>query len=342
MNASHSRSLLPRAAWVCGALSAAMLAGCASEESSQPTARDRSRAERAAPAVAVRTPASPFAPTETPVPVPPVATPAAPPSADDVAAAWSEGTALYTSRAYSDASGKLQLAAAGRPEDAYAHYLLGLSLWKGGSPQRAEPALERAAELGGGSIKTWINLARVRLELDEPGSALEAAERALAIDSGSADALHQKGRALAELGRREPALETLRQAHAAAPDNGYIANTLGYHLIQTGCESEAISLLEAARDRLPGVAYVRNNLGVAYERTGRTAEAIAEYRAAVGAGDSGGKAVASLGRLRAPLEPALAQALDTGVVDVTSAATGIGHSSVAAGGRDGKGPTREP
>src|SRR6266571_4704137 len=186
-----------------------------------------------------------------------------PPSADEVRAGWREGVALFEQGDYKGASSRLRVAAEGRPHEAYAQYLLGIALWKSGDPTGAARALEGAATLDPHSARTSINLARIRIQAGDLAQGLGAAETALTIDPDSADALHQRGRALAGLGRAE----------------------------------EALPFLETAREKLPKVAYVRNNLGVVYERLGRTEEALEEYREAIRAGDSDGKAAASLARL---------------------------------------------
>jgi tetratricopeptide (TPR) repeat protein len=223
--------------------------------------------------------------------------PQVPPTPAESKAAWTEGVALYEQGDFAGASTKLRIASAGQESNAYRAYLFGLSLWKSGNNDAAEEALVRSATLGSGSIKTWINLARVRMELQDPQGALEAADEALKIDAGSGDALHQRARALAGLERTDEAIGTLEQALTASPENGYIANTLGYVLLRTGHADEAIAYLERARIALPKTDYVRNNLAAAYERTGRVGEAIAEYRSSVEAGDASGKAAASLARL---------------------------------------------
>jgi Flp pilus assembly protein TadD len=233
---------------------------------------------------------------------PPIPTPA--PSPEEAKVAWTQGRALFQAGDHPTAAAQLQIAAAGRTEDAPTHYLLGLALLKSGQGELAEHALERAAALDPHSTKTWINLPRVRMELDETLTALEAAESALTIDPLSTDALPQKGRALATLNRGEEAIAVLEQAHDAAPGNGQIANTLGYWLLQSGRPSDSLQLLESARDVLPNVSYVRNNLGVVYERLGRIDEAAVEYRAAVESGDSGGKAAQSLARLGSRIDVA--------------------------------------
>ncbi len=262
-------------------------------------------------------PPSTTASVPTPMPTEPAAftvpfTPPAPPSAEEIRIARREGSVLYDRSEYAAAAAQLEIASTGSPDDPRIQYLLGLALWKSGKPDLAEPVLARAAQLDPTSVKTFTNLARVRLDLEEAATAFAAAGSAVALNATSSAALHQKGRALAMLNRRDEALETLRFAHDADPSDGYISNTLGYWLIQTGSFDEAIPLLESARDRLGSVAYVRNNLGVAYERTGRRDEAIVEYRAAVGSGDSGGKAALSLARLGASIDTGLASGTPSG------------------------------
>jgi len=210
--------------------------------------------------------------------------------------AWVEGVAAYQSGDFAEAAKKLDVAVSGRPGDAYAAYLLGLSRWKTGDLEGAERAIEGSLAIDATRPKSWINLARVRMERSEPRGALEAATKALEIEPGSAAALHQEGRALLALHRADEAEASLLASRGIDPDDGHVANTLGLLLIQRGRPAEAIPHLEAAKATLPHVSYVRNNLGVAYEKTGRTDEARIEYQAALDAGDTK-RALASLNRL---------------------------------------------
>lgn len=219
------------------------------------------------------------------------------PTEAEMKSAWREGGALFEAKDYAEAADRLSVAVRGRAQDPYAHYLLGLSRWKAGDFAAAEEALVTSASLDGTRVKTQVNLARVRMDLGKHVEALEAAEAALTLEPGSASALHQKGRASFALGRHEEGIESLRAAHELVPEDGHVANTYGWMLLQSGRAGESVAPLEKAKDLLPTVAYVRNNLGVAYERTSRPGEALAEYRAAVEAGDSDGKARASVDRL---------------------------------------------
>jgi Flp pilus assembly protein TadD len=244
-------------------------------------------------------PAPQSASTTVPLPTVPHEPTIAPVDAATAKAAWKDGVSLFENGDYTAASDKLKTAAAGGPQDAYRHYLLGLAQWKSGDRDAAETSLLESTKLDPTRVKTWINLARVRHERGDRSGALEAADKGVELDPTSADALHQKGRALMELNRADEALVALTTARGLDAGNGYIANTLGLLLIQIGKPADAIEPLEAAKAALPHIAYVRNNLGVAYERTGKVDEAKTEYLAAVDAGDVGGKAMRSLVRLGA-------------------------------------------
>ena len=225
----------------------------------------------------------------------------------DPKTAWKDGVTAYQSGDYSTAAKNLRVAVEEtKKDDPYAHYLFGLALWKSGQLDESEVVLVRAASMNEGSVRTWVNLARVRLDRRDFDGALESADRAISLDGGSADALHQRGRALDGLNRGDEAVASLEQARSLAPDNGFIANTLGYLLLRRGRPEVAVGHLEAARDRLPQVAYVRNNLGVAYERIGDVHRAAEEFRAALQAGDSEGKASASLARIEPLLRDRIA------------------------------------
>ena len=197
----------------------------------------------------------------------------------------------------------LEIPSAGSTSNGPSTLADGLALRDAGKLEEAEAALMRASEVDPRSSRIFVNLARVRLSMNNAVGALEASDKALGVTPNSASALHQKGRALAGLNRGAEAIEVLTTAREMAPEDGYIANTLGWLMLTRGDAAGAVPHLEAARDQLPDVGYVRNNLGVAYERSGRIEDAIVEYRAAVAAGDSGGKALKSLERLHADPQP---------------------------------------
>src|SRR5260221_12056352 len=179
-----------------GALTAAaILGGCSERHATEPA--------RPGPAtsVAIAAPSLPGS-----------GTPAArvpPPTSGETRAAWREGVTPFERGDFAGASARLKLAAEGPSAEPYVQYLLGLSLWKSDDLEGARLALERASTLEPGSIRTWINLARVRLQPGDFQGALQGADSPLAIEPGSADALHQRCPALAALNRGDERLVTV-------------------------------------------------------------------------------------------------------------------------------------
>lgn len=301
MRTDQNRIERIRAAGLGAALAAAAFAAACGSGTKQPTVVERTHGKQSTEESLTQGESVPVT-TERPATVATSPVPSTPPTAEEIKVAWRDGVSLFDSGDFEGAAARLQIASEGRPKDAYVQYLHGLALWKSGHLPESETALQSASTLDESSVKTWVNLARVQLDRNEAQEALQSSERALALVPGSADAMHQRGRALAALGRRDEAIDVLQQARQADPSNGYVANTLGYTLLTSGRIEDAIPNLEAARDALPGVAYVRNNLGMAYERHGEVEKAVAEYQAAVQAGDSGGRARASLDRLQHVVE----------------------------------------
>lgn len=281
--------------WEGGAIAAAALVlsvGCGVSET--PRAPEENAAPPAVTAIPASLPSVPSVPDSVSIPAPEalVLTDEA-----QVRAAWKEAASFVESRDFGSALPLLEAVAVERSDDAGVLYVLGIARWKTGDLVGAERALAKSVEIDADRFKGWLNLARVRMDAGLHETALEAASRAVELDAGSADARHQAGRALYALGRVDEAVEMLGIGRELDPANGHLGNTLGWVLIREGRFHEAVGPLEAAKQALPGVAYVRNNLGVAYERTGRREEAIEEYRAAVDAGDSDGKAAVSLARM---------------------------------------------
>jgi tetratricopeptide (TPR) repeat protein len=255
------------------------------------------------------------------------------PNADFVAVAMR----AFEERDFRKAIAHLEAEVDLRPDRAWPQYLLGLSRWKDGELDGAVEAMERAAEIDGSSIKTFVNLSRIHNDRGDFESALEAAEAALAIDESSASALHLKGRSLYNLGRTAEAVETLEQSLAADPGNGYVQNLLGLTLLESGSAYDAIPLLVQAAERLPDVGFVHNNLGMALELDGRKVEAVAAYRRAVEADAGHERATLNLARLEPTLpalettEPEVHMAVLTPPVEETATAAEVAGESGVSG-----------
>jgi tetratricopeptide (TPR) repeat protein len=207
------------------------------------------------------------------------------------------GLETYRAREFHKASAYFAAAADERPDRAWTHYMLALSLWKDGRNDEAAVEMERSAELDGGSVKTFVNLSRIQNDRGDHEAALQAADAALACDPESADALFAQGRSLANLGLDDEAIEALDRAVEIEPDHAYAHNLLGLTLLESGEVEAALEAFRIAAEVKPEVAYIQNNLGMALERAGDTAEAVEVYRVAVGLDPDHEKAQANLARL---------------------------------------------
>jgi tetratricopeptide (TPR) repeat protein len=290
---------------VAGATAIALIAGLTAQDDSRRVAQDKpvfdSGSARAVPRPvptaresAVTFASLPVVEPESATETEPVAeTFAIDPDEDFVA----RGLELYGKREFDHAAAYFGAESEARPDRAWTYYMLGLSLWKSGSPDEAEVAMEQAATLDTDSVPTFVNLSRIRNDLGEFERALEASQLALAIDTQDPSALFLEGRSFYNLGRIDEALASLTASLSADPSNGYAQNLLGLALVDEGRVDEAVTVLQQAIALEPQVAYMHNNLGMAFELGGRPTEAVAAYRESVAVDPTHAKAVVNLSRV---------------------------------------------
>ncbi len=208
-----------------------------------------------------------------------------------------KGQALYSKGDYGEACEAFEKAVAENKDNFYLHYMLGLSQWKNGRHERAADQLNRSIERNPAFVKGWVNLARVRRELDNPQEAIALCDKAIEVDKANDDAWNVRGLAYLDTGDRDKAIESFKNAIAANGRNAYALNNLALTYIYEERFEEALIPLEQAVEAAPGTAFIRNNLGIVYENLGRTAEAARQYAAAVDASPGHEKAQASLRRI---------------------------------------------
>jgi Flp pilus assembly protein TadD len=215
------------------------------------------------------------------------------------------------------------------PENAWGHYMRGLSLWKADRDDEAAAAFESALAIKGDHLKSLINLARVQLELEQDDQALATIEQALAIAPSSADARRVLGRVQHNLGQLEAAVATYSEVLRLDGNDAWSLNNLALVWIEMERFDQALAPLARATELLPDVAVIRNNLGVALERTGHAAAAREQFAVAADAGSAKGES--SLLRLDETVIAA-----DEPAIDLTALAAAW---SVDA---DEQGPAQEP
>ena len=208
---------------------------------------------------------------------------------------YQDGESAYFDRSYDEASDLFAIYTERRPNNAWGHYMLGLSLWKAGAAEDAEIALVRSLDLSPDHVKSLVNLARVRLELARADEALLPVETALAIDPEYTDGYRVLGRVLHNLDRRDEAVDAYHEALFRRADDAWALNNVGLILLEMDRPAEALAPLARAAGLAPETAVIANNLGMALERAGHAAQAVEAYTTAADAGHA--KAEVSLARL---------------------------------------------
>jgi predicted Zn-dependent protease len=205
-------------------------------------------------------------------------------------------TAFHRGR-YTEAAELFASYTQSHPDNAWGHYMLGLSAWKSGQHETALEGFDEALRLDPNHRKSLLNSARVLLETSRPKEALERIEKALALEPLSNDGLRLLGRARSELGQVAEAIDAYHRAIALDEKDVWAMNNLGYLYLQEGRIDEALPPLARAVELRSNAPVFQNNLGMALEQAGHFTAAKAAYQAAVTADSTYGKAVASLARI---------------------------------------------
>ena len=199
------------------------------------------------------------------------------------------------------------------PENAWGHYMLGLSLWKSGDDAAARGALEEALRVKPDHVKSLVNLARVELELAEPEAALTLIQRAIDLAPENNDARRVLGRIYHNLDRCDDSTGAYLEVLHRQADDAWTLNNLALIWIEQEQFERALSPLARAVELAPEAAVIRNNLATALERTGHLGQACEQYALAGQFGSDHGEA--SFFRL-----DAVTVAADDPTVDLTTVA----------------------
>jgi predicted Zn-dependent protease len=235
-----------------------------------------------------------------------IAVPTVVPSYADAERAFHRGN-------YDEAAGMFESYTASNPDNAWGHYMLGLSAWKTGDHTRALEAFDAALRIEPTHRKSLLNSARVLLETSRAQDALDRVEQALAIEPLSGEALRLKGRAHNELGQIPQAIDAYERAIALDDRDVWAMNNLGYLYIQQGRSDSALPPLARAVEIRSNVPVFQNNFGTALERSGYFVSACQAYQAALQADSSYTKAAVGLDRVNAHGTES-----DSSTVDVTA------------------------
>jgi predicted Zn-dependent protease len=221
------------------------------------------------------------------------------PTVSTVVPSYADAERAFHRGRYEEAAGMFESYSASNPDNAWGHYMLGLSAWKIGDHTRALEAFDAALRIEPTHRKSLLNSARVLLETGRAQDALDRVERALAIEPLSGDALRLKGRAHHELGQIPQAIDAYERAIALDDRDVWAMNNLGYLYIQQGRSDSALQPLARAVAIRGNVPVFQNNFGTALERSGYFVSARQAYQAALQADSTYSKAAVGLDRVTA-------------------------------------------
>ena len=175
----------------------------------------------------------------------------------------------------------LQKAAELLPDDAEAHYNLGVTLKELGHLAEAEASYRRALQIKPDFAEAHSNLGNTLKELGRLDEAEASHRRALEIKPDFAGAHYNLGNTLKELGRLDEAEVSYRRALQIKPDYAEAHNNLGVTLKELGRLAEAEASYRRALQIKPDYAEAHSNLGNTLMELGRLDEAAACYRRAL-------------------------------------------------------------
>lgn len=212
---------------------------------------------------------------------------------------FTDGKAAYEARKYSDATAIFERYSERRPDNAWGHYMLGLSAWKSGNLARAESAFENALRIDPNHVKSYVNLSRVFIDQKRHDDASDRLTRAAEIDPSSNEVYRLLGRTYHDQGKTDDAVAAYRRAIELNELDAWSMNNLGLLLLEQQRADEALPLFAKAVELRTQVAPFHNNLGMALEHTGRFKDAATAYRQALVADPGYDKAKHNLARVEA-------------------------------------------
>lgn len=212
---------------------------------------------------------------------------------------FADAEAAYHAKDYSEATNLFEAYTGQRPNNAWGHFMLGLSASKAGNAAKAEAAFEEALRIDPDHVKSLVNLSRLLIDQRRFDEALARLEHAGGIDPTSVDVPRLLGRAYAAQHKTDEAVDAYRRALALDAEDAWSMNNLGLLLLEQERAEEALPLLCRAVHLRKDVAAFHNNLGMALEHTGRFLAAADEYRGALTADAGYAKAKQNLARVQA-------------------------------------------
>ncbi len=183
------------------------------------------------------------------------------------------------------------------PENAWGHYMLGMSAWRAGESEKAIESFDKALQLDPSHRKSLFNSGRVLLEAGRAKDALERIQKGLELEPMSNEGLRLLGRARYELAQVDEAIKAYQRALTLDENDVWSMNNLGLIYIQQGRSTEAIPSLARAVELRGNSPVFQNNLATALEKSGYPTAAAKAYEGALAADSAYSKAAVGLARV---------------------------------------------
>jgi predicted Zn-dependent protease len=209
----------------------------------------------------------------------------------------------FNKRQYREAAELFTAYTTGTPDNPWGYYMLGMSSWKAGQPEKALEAFDQSLKLDPSHRKSLFNSSRVLLETGKAKDALGRIEKALELEPLSNEGLRLLGRARDEVGDIEGAIEAYHRALVVDDRDVWSMNNLGLIYIQEDRSCEALPPLARAVELRNNAPVFQNNLGMALERSGYPRAAASAYEAALAVDSTYNKASVGLSRVTSNAQP---------------------------------------
>lgn len=212
---------------------------------------------------------------------------------------FADGESAYAAGNYAEATRIFDRYTEEKPKNAWGHYMLGLSSWKGGDLAKSEKAFNEALSIDPDHFKSLLNLSRILIEQKRFDEAAVNLQHADELDPKSAEVQRLMGRTFDGQGKLDDAVMAYRNAIALDEKDTWSMNNLGFLFIGQKRFDEAVPLLTKAVELQPNVPVFRNNLGMALEHTKNFTAAAEEYKGALSADPKYARAQQNLDRVEA-------------------------------------------
>lgn len=187
--------------------------------------------------------------------------------------------ALFNSRRYAELEARTRALVERFPACGFAWKLLGASLQMQGI--NALSAFQKTAELMPDDAEAHFNLGVVLKSLGQLSAAVESYRRALKLNPDYAEAHSNLGNALKDLGQLESAVDSYRRALMVKSNSATAQNSLGIALKDQGKLDAAIECYRKAIEIKPDYAEAHTNLGNVLKDLGHLDSALASYQTAL-------------------------------------------------------------